>query len=108
MSTTSKVKKKTRATRRRKKDTDIDLVRLEKSKGKLEIDGDRLMVRISRDSHPDLYEIDRLSKHMQELIKTYGPQRNMRHLVDFLAETDKSLQIILRNHLEAAMRKYLG
>jgi hypothetical protein len=32
----------------------------------------------------------------------------MRDLVEFLAETDKGIQIILRNHLEAAMRKYLG
>ena len=107
MSTTRKVKKK-RATRRRKKATDIDLVRLEKSKGALEMDGDRLMVRISRDSHPDLYEIDRLSKHMKELIDSCGGRRKMRDLVDFLAETDKGLQILLRNHLEAAMRKYLG
>ena len=108
MPTTRKVTKKKRTTRRRKKDTDIDLVRLEKSKGKLEMDGDRLMVRISRDSHPDLYEIDKLSKRMNELMKTYGRKRKMRDLVDFLAETDKGLQIILRNHLEATMRKYLG
>ncbi len=108
MSTTRKVKKKKPATRRRTKDTDIDLVRLEKGTGKLEMDGDRLMVRISRDSNPDLYEIDKLSKHVRELIETCGRRPKMRDLVDFLAETDRGLQIILRNHLEAAMRKYLG
>ncbi len=106
MSTTPKVKKKKRATRKRTKDTDIDLVRLEK--GKLEMDGDRLTVRISRDSNPDLYEIDKLSKHMRELMSSCGRKSKMRDLVDFLAETDRGLQIILRNHLEAAMRKYLG
>lgn len=107
MATTRKVRKK-RKTTRRKKDTDIDLGRLENGKGRLEMAGDRLMVRISRDSHPDLYDMDKLSKHMKTLIKTYGRKRKMRDLVEFLAETDKGLQIILRNHLEAAMRKYLG
>ena len=91
-----------------KRTNSIKVTRLEKGGTGLKMEGDHVMVRISKDSHADIYEIDRLSKQIQTLIKTCGRKRKMHNLVEFLAETDKSLQIILRNHLEEAMRKYLG
>ena len=44
---------------------------------------------------------------VEKMKKTYGRRKKTRDLCQFLSETDKSLQIILRNHLEDAMRKYL-
>ena len=50
---------------------------------------------------------DKLLKSMRKIIETYGNRRKCRDLVEFLEETEKSLEILLRNHLEDAMRKYL-
>lgn len=73
----------------------------------LEVKGDRLVVRISKDTHPEIFDIDRLMKAVYKVIGTYEKKRKMRDLVEFLSETEKSLEIILSNHLEDALRKYL-
>ena len=73
----------------------------------LEVKGDRLVVRISRDTHPEIFDIDRLMKAVCKVINNYDKKRKMRDLVEFLSETEKSLEIILSNHLEDALRKYL-
>jgi len=73
----------------------------------LEVKGGRLVVRLSRESHPEIFDIDRLIKMSRKMLKSYGRKRKTRDLCQFLVETEKSLQIILRNHLEDAMRKYL-
>ena len=73
----------------------------------LEVKGDRLVVRISRDTHPEIFDIDRLMKAVCKVIGTYEKKRKMRDLVEFLSETERSLEIILSNHLEDALRKYL-
>ncbi|MGQ0614116.1 MAG: hypothetical protein ACT4PV_10305 [Planctomycetaceae bacterium] len=88
--------------------TKLNLARLEKSQGAVEMQGDRLVVRISRNQNPELYDIDRLIRSIRLLIDTHATTRHMRDLTTFLEETERSLQIILRNHLELAMRKYLG
>jgi len=87
-------------------DTKLDLLRL--NPGAVQIEGDRVTVRISRHSHPELYDIDKLSRAMRALMQHYAHDRSMRDFVTFIAETEKGLQIILRNHLEHAMRHYLG
>ena len=73
----------------------------------LEMKGGKLVIRISRESHPEIYDLDKLIKQIEKMKKTYGRRKKTRDLCQFLSETDKSLQIILRNHLEDAMRKYL-
>ncbi|MHC4548383.1 MAG: hypothetical protein ACYTEZ_06355 [Planctomycetota bacterium] len=73
----------------------------------LDIKGDRLVVRISRTTHPEIFDIDRLIKQVHKMGEIYGDKRKMRDLCEFLAETEKSLEIILSNHLEGALRKYL-
>ena len=73
----------------------------------LEVKGDTLVVRISRDTHPEIFDIDRLMKAVCKVINSYEKKRKMRDLVEFLSETEKSLEIILSNHLEDALRKYL-
>ena len=73
----------------------------------LEVKGDTLVVRISRDTHPEIFDIDRLMKAVCKVINSYGKKRKMRDLVEFLSETEKSLEFILSNHLEDALRKYL-
>ena len=73
----------------------------------LEVKGGRLVVRLSRESHPEIFDIDRLIKMSRKMLKSHGRKKKTRDLCEFLVETEKSLQIILRNHLEDAMRKYL-
>jgi hypothetical protein len=73
----------------------------------LEVKGDRLVVRISKDTHPEIFDIDRLMKAVCKVITAYEKKRKMRDLVEFLVETQRSLEIILSNHLEDALRKYL-
>jgi hypothetical protein len=73
----------------------------------LEVKGDRLVVRISRDTHPEIFDIDRLMKAVTKVAESYESRRKMRDLVEFLSETRRSLEIILSNHLEDALRKYL-
>ena len=72
-----------------------------------EVHDGRLVVRLSRDKHPEVFDTDKLMKAMHKVIDTYGENRKCRDLVEFLQETEKSLEILLRNHLEDAMRKYL-
>ena len=67
----------------------------------------QLVVRLSRDVHPEVFDTDKLLKSMRKIIETYGKRRKCRDLVEFMEETEKSLEILLRNHLEDAMRKYL-
>ncbi len=69
--------------------------------------GERLVVKLSRDSHPEVFAIDKLSKQVTKLIEDFKGKRKMRDVVEFLRETEKSLGIILTNHLEDALRKYL-
>jgi len=73
----------------------------------IEMQGDRLVVRISRTSHPEIFDIDKLIKQLAKVRENYEKRRKMRDLTDFLGETEKSLAIILSNHLEEALRKYL-
>jgi hypothetical protein len=73
----------------------------------IEMQGERLVVRISRQSHPEIFDIDRLVKSLAKTRESYESKRKMRDLCDFLSETEKSLQIILANHLEEALRRYL-
>lgn len=73
----------------------------------LEVKGDRLVVRVSKDTHPEIFDIDRLIKSVCKVINAYEKKRKLRDLVEFLSETQKSLEIILSNHLEDALRKYL-
>ncbi len=67
----------------------------------------KLVVRLSRESHPEVFDLDRLTKQVRKMIETYNRKRSARDLCEFLQETEKSLQIILKNQLEDAMRKYL-
>ena len=73
----------------------------------LQVKGGALVVRLARDSHPVVFDVDRLCKTIRKTIEVYSRRRECTDLCEFLQETDKGLQIILRNHLEAAMRKYL-
>lgn len=78
------------------------------AKDELQVKGGALVVRLARESHPVVFDVDRLCKTIRKTIDTYMRRRECADLCEFLQETDKGLQIILRNHLEAAMRKYLG
>jgi hypothetical protein len=73
----------------------------------IEMQGDRLVVRISRESHPEIFDIDRLIKTLAKVRETYADKRRMRDICEFISETEKSFQIILTNHLEEALRSYL-
>ncbi|MFI5403268.1 MAG: hypothetical protein ACHQ1G_10045 [Planctomycetota bacterium] len=74
----------------------------------IEMQGERLVVRISRESHPEIFDIDRLIKVLAKARTQHGEKRKMRDLCEFLSETEKSLQIIMTNHLEEALRRYLA
>jgi len=74
----------------------------------IEMQGERLVVRISRESHPEIFDIDRLIRTLSKSRQQYEAKRKMRDLCEFLSETEKSLQIILANHLEEALRRYLA
>jgi hypothetical protein len=91
---------------RRKGAPPIDLAAADHSTA-LEMKGERLVVRLARDSHPEVFEIDRLLKQVRKVIDKYNGNRKMRDFREFLEETQKSLEIILSNHLEDALRKYL-
>ena len=74
----------------------------------IEMQGERLVVRISRESHPEIFDIDRLIRTLAKAREQHADKRKMRDLCEFLSETEKSLQIILTNHLEEALRRYLS
>ncbi len=74
----------------------------------IEMQGQRLVVRISRESHPEIFDIDRLVRTLTKAREHYESRKKMKDLCDFLSETEKSLQIILTNHLEEALRRYLS
>jgi hypothetical protein len=74
----------------------------------IEMQGERLVVRISRESHPEIFDIDRLIKTLAKAREQHSSKRKMSDLCEFLSETEKSLQIILTNHLEEALRRYLS
>jgi hypothetical protein len=82
-------------------------VKASKKGAQFQVHDGQLVVRLSKDQHPEVFETDRLMKSMRKVIETYGSKRKCRDLVEFLEETEKSLEILLRNHLEDAMRKYL-
>ena len=63
-------------------------------------------VRSYYDEHPEIFDLDRLLKQMQQVTRSYRRKKKMRDVVEFLCETEKSLQIILKNHLQDAMRMY--
>ena len=69
--------------------------------------GERLVVKLSRQSHPEVFAIDRLCKQITKTLEEFKGNRKMRDVCEFLRETEKSLGIILSNHLEDALRKYL-
>ena len=75
--------------------------------GGLTMRGERLVVKLSRESHPEVFAIDKLNKHVSKLIEEFKGKRKLRDVVEFLRETEKSLGIVLNNHLEDALRKYL-
>ena len=105
---TRKKNRKTRKTRRTSTaSTNIALAEANAG-GALEMKGEKLVVKISRESHPDVFEIDRLIKQIQKVRQDNAKNRRLRDLCEFLEETEKSLQIILSNHLEDALRTYLG
>ena len=66
-----------------------------------------LVVRLARESHPEIFELDRLIKQVHKTMSFCQRKPKARDVHEFLDETEKGLQIILRNHLEDAMRKYL-
>lgn len=72
----------------------------------LQMNGSHLVVKLSRDEHPEIFDLDQLIKQMQQVTRSYRRKRKMRDVVEFLCETEKSLQIILKNHLQDAMRMY--
>src|SRR5262245_57086580 len=72
------------------------------------MEGERLVVRISRESHPEIFDIDRLIRTLAKSREQYESKKRMRDLCELLAETEKSLQIVLANHLEEALRRYLS
>ena len=72
----------------------------------LEMNGSRLVVKLSRGEHPEIFDLEHLAKQMRQVTQAYKRKRKMRDVVDFLAETEKSLQILLKNHLQDAMRIY--
>ena len=74
----------------------------------VEVKGGRLVIQISRDEHPEIFDLNRLLKQTQKVIEAYQRKKKMRDVVEFLTETEKSLQIVLKNHLEDAMRQYLS
>ncbi len=75
---------------------------------RLEMNGEKLTISLSRDAHPEVFEIDELLKVMRKVRLHHKNKRKMRDIVQFLEETEKSIEIILSNHLEDALRKYIG
>lgn len=112
----AKTARKKRTTRSRKK-KGPRLVRTKKPQpldvavgeddDELQVKGGKLVVRLSRESHPEVFDLDRLCKQIHKMLDAHGRKKAARDLCSFLAETEKGLQILLRNHLEDAMRKYL-
>jgi hypothetical protein len=84
----------------------IDLASSKESS--IEMQGERLVVRISKESHPEIFDIDRLVRTLGQTREHYESKKRMKDLCEFLSETEKSLQIILTNHLEEALRRYLS
>ena len=78
----------------------------DRCKTELQINGGSLVIKLSRDEHPEVFELDHLVKQMQLIIKSYRNKYKMRDVIEFLEETEKSLHIILKNHIEDAMRIY--
>ena len=112
MAKTVKKKTKTRAKKRTRKTTRVvrerqsEKVSAELCTTELQMNGSRLVVRLSRDDHPEIFDLEHLAKHMRDVAATYQGKRKMRDVLEFIAETEKSLQILLKNHLEDAMRMY--
>jgi len=75
---------------------------------RLEMNGEKLTIALSRDAHPEVFEIDELLKALRGVRERHKSKRKLRDFVQFLEETEKSLEIILSNHLEDALRKYIG
>ncbi|MBW2292043.1 MAG: hypothetical protein JRG94_06990 [Deltaproteobacteria bacterium] len=110
MATTVRKKKKPASARKkvtRKKKVLVSVNAIDVIANSMEMKGDKLVVPISRDTHPEIFELDQLSKQIRKMIKSYTRRKRTRNMVNFLAETEKSLQIILKNHLEDAMLDYL-
>jgi len=71
------------------------------------VEGESVTVRLDKDSHPEVFDLDRMIKSIRKTREKYKGKRKMRDFCEFLEETEKSLGIILANHLEDALRKYL-
>ena len=110
MAKTLRKPRKTRAKQKtkvvRKKTKRVQAAPKELCTTELLMNGSRLVVRLSRDEHPEIFDLDNLVKQMQALSRAHRRKRKMRDVIEFLEETEKSLQIILKNHLEDAMRIY--
>jgi hypothetical protein len=105
--TTKRGRTKARITRSKSTPPPIDLMTVSDKATALEVKGERLVVKLSRDSHPDVFEIDQFLKQVQQVQATIKNRKNLRDFLQFLSETEKSVQILLTNHLEDALRKYL-
>ena len=112
----SKVKAKARAkpkarvskgTRTRKVTSARTKVSVTEKGGALTMRNGSLVVSLSKDSHPEIFEVDALAKEVNQLVKQWRRKSRLRNEREFLVETEKSLQIILSNLLEDALRKYL-
>ena len=95
------------ATTARKKSRRPARVQASKKGAQFQVRDGQLVVRLSKDQHPEVFDANRLMKSMRKVMDTYGTKRNCRDLVEFLEETEKSLEILLRNHIQDAMKKYL-
>ena len=99
MATTARKTKKRKKTR--------TSVTASKKNAQFKVQDGQLVVHLSRDEHPEVFDTDKLLKAMRRVVKTHGDDPKCQDLVEFLNETERSLEILLRNHLEDAMRKYL-
>jgi len=107
MATSTKSKTKTKGKPRFKKVGPKSDPHPGEKEAELTVHDGKLVVRLSRESHPEVFDLDRLTKQVRKMIDAYYRKRSARDLCEFLQETEKSLQIILKNQLEDAMRKYL-
>ena len=93
-----------KTTKRKKTRTSVTA---SKKNAQFKVQDGQLVVHLSRAEHPEVFDTDKLLKAMRRVAKTHGGDPKCQDLVEFLNETERSLEILLRNHLEDAMRKYL-
>jgi len=94
-------------TRRRRSSSAASIDLTASGKVGMQMQGERLTVKLSRSAHPEIFDIEKLIKDLAKTRESYKGKRKMRDFCELLAETEKSLEIVLSNHLEDALRKYL-